>query len=96
MNYEERRDRNERSRQGAEKFAQPWGHDELELLMLWDGTEAELGDLAEMLGRTIEACRQKFYTSQRGTVTVTETETHTKTRTTVYRGWMESDGDGWD
>lgn len=94
--WAQRQARNEASRARAEQYRQPWGQEELEWLASWDGTEVYLAELAELLGRTIEACRQKFYTSKQGTVTVTETETHTKTKTTIYRGWTEDMGDGWD
>lgn len=88
--------KNAESKARAEQDGQPWGSEELELLALWDGTEKELADLAEILGRTIEACREKFYKSRRTGFTVTTTETRTHTTTTTYRGWTEADGDGWD
>jgi hypothetical protein len=85
--------RNAESRAKAEHDREPWGCDELEWLQTWDGSEEYLAELAELLGRTIEACRQQFYVRrQRGCWTATMTTT---TTTTTYRGWMASDGDGW-
>lgn len=60
-----RKERNEASRNRADHYAEPWLGWEIELLMQWDGTEAELEELAELLGRTIEACRQHFYVTRR-------------------------------
>ena len=83
------------SKAKAENDGQPWGSDELDVLRMWDGSEAELAAVAELLGRTIEACRERFYKDRRG-YQVTRTTT-TVTRTTeVYRGWTVDMGDGWD
>lgn len=68
MKYEEyyrevRQKRNDESRQGAEKFKEPWTAEDIETLVtLWD--PAELETLAEMLGRTVEAVRQRYYETQ--------------------------------
>lgn len=94
--YLRRQAQNDASRTRAENDHQPWSEDEIEWLQTWDGTEGYLVELAELLGRTVEACRQRFYTSRRGVITRTTTTTKTKTTTTTYRGWMEDDGDGWD
>lgn len=94
-------DHNDRLRKNAASKAQAindgmeWSSEELEWLYSWDGTPAYLEELAELLGRTIEACREKFYKSRRTGVTVTRTTTTTHTTTTTYRGWTEADGDGW-
>lgn len=94
----DRLERNAASKAQAINDGQPWSPEEMDWLDTWDGTEPYLAELAELLGRTIEACREKFYKSRRTGVRVTTTTTTTTTRTTteVYRGWMESDGDGWD
>lgn len=65
MNYAERKVRNDAMKAHAEKDRQPWTGTEVELLLEWDGTETELIDLAELFGRTIEACRQHYYLSRR-------------------------------
>lgn len=95
--------RNAESKAHAVNDGQPWASEELDWLESWDGTEPYLAELAELLGRTIEACREKFYKVRRhgrGEITVTRTTTTTvrttRTTTTTYRGWMESDGDGWE
>ena len=89
---------NHASQEWATKNGQLWCQHELELLFEWDRTPEQLQELAELLERTVEACRERYYKSFRdgGTTTVTTTETHTTTKTTTYRGWMEGDGDGWD
>lgn len=63
----------------------------MEWLRSWDGGDEYLAELAELLGRTIEACRQRYHVDRRGVVRVT----HTTTTITEYRGWKECDGDGW-
>lgn len=57
-----RREVNETSRQAATHHAEPWTESELEQLEgYWDGTEETLAEIARLLGRTVEACRQKHY-----------------------------------
>ena len=94
--HTERLAKNAESKAHAINDTLPWTAEELEWLQSWDGTEAYLEELAELLGRTIEACRQKYHTSRRIGFRVTSTRTTTTTtRTTEYRGWTEADGDGW-
>ena len=81
MNYEERQERNDRSRNGAEHHAQPWDNAELEVLRLWDREDNTLTALAELLGRTREACRQMYYLDRRGA----QTRTYRKVRTVTTR-----------
>lgn len=61
--YRQRRgDTNAASRGQAAHHAEPWTEDELEQLEgYWDGTEETLAEIARLLGRTVEACRQKHY-----------------------------------
>lgn len=66
----ERLRRNSESLAHAEHHAQGWLLHEVEILMEWDGTEEELADLAELLGRTIEACRQRYYETRAGRVAI--------------------------
>jgi len=84
--YEERAARNDESRTKASQHAEPWTGEELDFLLTeWnDGSEETLAIVAEILGRTIEACRQRFYEGRRGHIRV-RTET---TVTTVVRGWL--------
>lgn len=85
-NYETRAVANEASRQHAGHHSEPWSATELELLAEWDGSsETDLADLAELLGRTIEACRQKFYTSRKTGFTTTTTVTRLVSSTTTTR-----------
>jgi hypothetical protein len=98
-----RKERNEASRNKAGHYAEPWLGWELDLLMQWDGTEAELEDLAELLGRTIEACRQHFYiTRKEGQGGPSRARTATRQapgdsspcltpRTVSRAGWSEED-----
>lgn len=94
--------RNAESKQLAEHDGDPWSQDDLDWLQSWDGDEGYLVELAGMLGRTIEACREQYYQRRRSgdwgprAIRRTTTTTTTTTRTTVeYRGWREEDGDGW-
>jgi len=82
--YEERARRNDESRTKAGHHAEPWSSDEIEILLTWDGSEAELLEMAELLERTIEACRQRFYEARRGHLRV-RTESVT---VTVVTGWL--------
>lgn len=91
--YQERQAVNDKSRTGAEHHSEPWEGYEQELLMEWDGTEGQLLDLAEMLGRTVEACRQRYYTTRKGnTRSVTRRVT---TTTTVEHKVTWQDDEEW-
>lgn len=59
--YSQRAAANDESRNHAAHHGEPWTSDEIEWVMAWDRTEDMLVEIAELLGRTIEACRQKFY-----------------------------------
>jgi hypothetical protein len=89
-----RKQRNAESKAKAENDNQPWGSEELEWLQTWDGSEAYLAELGELLGRTIEGCRERFYKSKKNGWCVSTT-TRTTPTTTTYRGWTCADGDGW-
>lgn len=77
MYNDQRRQANEESRNHAGHHTEPWLGWEEELLALWEGGEGDLADLADLLGRTIEACRQHFYVITRIGYT----------RTTTHRSW---------
>jgi hypothetical protein len=84
-NYAERQARNEESKSWAEHDREPWSADEYEQLTeYWDGSEETLTEIARLLGRTIEACRERYYkllkAEGQGHVTII-------TRT-VTRGWL--------
>lgn len=60
--YTERQERNDRSRNEAKNFMEPWDETEVELLEKeWSTDAVVLEALASLLGRTVEACRQKHY-----------------------------------
>lgn len=60
--YTDRHAANEASRTKATAHQEPWESFEVELLEEgWSNDEATLPEIAELLGRTIEACRQKHY-----------------------------------
>lgn len=82
MDDVERLRRNAESKEHAEHDGEPWSGDELDILRLWSGDEDELAVTAELLGRTIEACRQRFYEARRGHVRVKREVTVTVT------GWL--------
>lgn len=58
-----RNERNALSRNTATHFGEPWTDGEIEALReRWDGHGEELlAEIAEELGRTIQACRQMYY-----------------------------------
>lgn len=60
--YEKRRERNDRSRNEAKHNAERWTEAEVEVLQSeWTTVTQDLEALASLLGRTVEACRQKHY-----------------------------------
>lgn len=85
MSEEERLRRNAESKAWAEHDGEPWSGDELSFLLEWEGGEADLAAAAELLGRTIEACRQRFYEARRGLSVVIKQET---TTTMTVTGWI--------
>jgi hypothetical protein len=88
---------NAASKDFAEHDGDLWGQDEVDLLLTWDGTDDELDEMAMLLGRTREACRQKFHLSKRQPqVTVTRTvNTTEKTVTNYYSNWDPADVSPW-
>ena len=58
-----RNERNALSRNNANHHGEPWTDGEIEAMReRWDGHGEELlAEIAEELGRTIEACRQVYY-----------------------------------
>lgn len=83
----ERHRRNAASKAWADHDGEPWSGDEDTFLTTqWEGGEDELATIAELLGRTIEACRQRFYLARRGiNHVVIRQET---TTTVVVTGWI--------
>lgn len=105
MNYTpDPRDRNNRSLETAEHYRQPWCQYEDELLLEGFGHEP-IALIAEALGRTVDACHDRYYrltsgaaasradrqhTSVRYTRTTTTTTTETR-----YVGAGDCDEDRW-
>lgn len=107
MDDNERLARNAESKQAANNDGQPWSLNEDELLQVMysdEHTEDMLAEIAETLGRTIEACRQRYYTVQRSTrITYTtrtattargETRTVTNVTSKARPKWMDDDEEG--
>ena len=93
--YRPRREANEASRLTAEAFGEIWEQHEVELLEeAW--SEATIEEIAETLGRTIEACRQKHYdlgrTAQR---TVRTKQAKATTNSKWDRGWTSLEDMGY-
>lgn len=97
--------RNAESKAQAEHDRDPWTQYEDEFLQeMWTAThtEEELAGIAEALGRTIEACRQRYHLVRRAeaitysTRTVTERKGQTETRETTTEkrrpSWMDEEG----
>ncbi|HXJ66210.1 MAG TPA: SANT/Myb-like DNA-binding domain-containing protein [Actinomycetota bacterium] len=101
--------RNDESRNKAEHHAEPWSQYEDEFLAeMWGEpgsathTEGNLAEIAEALGRTIEACRERYYKVRRATTVTYTTRTRTEragyseeVTTTVERkrpAWMDEEG----
>lgn len=62
-----RHERNELSRNKADAHKTLWSEAELEMLLeFWGDPEVTIEQLAAEVGRTVEACRQRYYEWQRG------------------------------
>jgi hypothetical protein len=58
---ERRRAANHASRNQADHDGEPWSDNELEILLnFWNDGVTGAADVAETLGRTIEACRERY------------------------------------
>lgn len=103
----DRLERNRDSRAKADHLFQPWTEYEDETLQtLFDPhaktSEQDLVDLAEMLGRTIEGCRERYYKVRRAesvtyttstrTINKNRTETHTTNVERRRPKWMDDAG----
>lgn len=89
QNYETRREANEASLVGATHHREVWESFEIELLEEgWADDESTLSEIAELLGRTIEACRQKHYEIKQGKVRATRTKQAKSQRNSQWdKGW---------
>lgn len=91
----QRKDANDQSARTAEASHDRlvWGPDHVALLLTWDRSNEELTVMAQILGRTREACRERYYAALRGDVPA---QPRSFTRTTVtetwnYRSWSDCD-----
>lgn len=89
--------RNEASRNHADNNNQLWDDQEVQLLMeLWTPNAEELKDLAEMLGRTVESCRQKYYTeTHKDTIVPAHVKESIKTLSQWSKGYTSLDDMGY-
>ena len=80
--YEGRRRRNDESRNHARHYGEEWllGEDELVLLCV---SEQDKIEAAEILGRTVEAVRNRLHVLRHGGYSRTTTRTVTVTQTTI-------------
>lgn len=102
MDNMERLRRNAESKAMAEHDREPWSAEDIDFLLTFfdeaKGDPAEEREVAEALGRTIEACRQRFYdvrSGRRPSFTVRRTVTETSTTTTEYIGHHDDPDDQW-
>lgn len=101
--HEGRLSRNAESKAMAENDREPWSEDDVVFLMEFfsdaRGNPREEREVAEALGRTIEACRQRFYDTRSGRKKcggmMRRTTTTTTTYTTEYIGAHDEDDDCW-
>ncbi len=100
--YADRAARNDSSRNHADNFRAEWTKDDIDFLMTFfdeaKGDPALEAEVAEALGRTIEACRQRFYEVRSG---IKPRERHVVVRTTTtttsthYIGINDDPDDQW-
>lgn len=100
MDHYERLRRNAESKAMAEHDREQWSAGDVEFLLTFfaeaKGDSAEEREVAEALGRTIEACRQKFYDIRSGRRHVTvRTVRETSRTTTEYIGHNDDPDDQW-
>ena len=101
MDNTERLRRNAESKAMAEHDREQWSKEDLEFLMVFfDDAKGDPDlevEVAEALGRTIEACRQRFYDTRSGRKSFKKTTRTTTTTETVteYIGHMDDPDDQW-
>lgn len=89
--HSQRLARNRDSLKDASNHLERWSEDEVTFLFeMWKAEPLE--DIAAVLGRTIEACREKYHKTAREGLTIASPRNASR----PYRGWMMTDGDGWD
>lgn len=95
--YEVRRSANEDSLVTAEHHREVWEEYEIELLMeAWSEDETTLPEIAETLGRTIEACRQRYYEVRSGKIRGYRTKQAKSTKNARWdKGWTSLEDMGY-
>jgi hypothetical protein len=100
---EARAQQNDQTRAQAVNDRLAWTQDEVDLLMTCEGDLECFKVAAQILGRTLEACRQHYYVVKRGewhpinrgTTTVTKTVVTTTVTEYQYDRWDEADRSPW-
>jgi hypothetical protein len=108
--WKKRHRENEESQTKAVHAREPWTDDEVDFILEWDGRDREeLRVAAELLGRTILACEQRYYgvlagrfprygysaSASKTRIRTTTATTTTTTTTTEHRWDPEDDPNGW-
>lgn len=94
MSHVERLRRNDKSRNRAERFGEEWDVQDDEFLQaFWKDEDEE--EVAEALGRTIEACRQRFYIVRRGEVQPGQPVGRSNAGVPRYIGAFDDPDDQW-
>jgi len=95
--YTKRQEANDASRVRAEHHAEVWEAHEVELLEEgWSADEATLPEIAELLGRTIEACRQKHYSLSEAAARDSRTKRAKSSHNSQWdRGWTSMEDMGY-
>ncbi len=94
QDYTARREANEASRTTADAHREIWEAHEVELLEEgWAADEATLPEIAELLGRTIEACRQKHYDLRTAKQRTTQRKSQNNSK--WDRGWTSLEDMGY-
>lgn len=93
--YTVRDARNQESRQTAGRHQDAWTDDDLTFLRENFTTSAEMVLVAELLGRTVEACRQKYYVGTAGTAGTKKADTRTPSQRRWDQGFTSFDDLEW-
>lgn len=95
----ERLRRNDKSRNKAAHHTEPWSAGDIEFLLgFWPGAcgvPAKEAEVAEALGRTIEACRQYYYEEVSGHHNGVCSSPRTTNNTPEYIGAFDDPEDRW-
>lgn len=95
--YTRRQAANDASRTTAQNHTEVWEAHEVELLEEgWSDDETTLPEIAELLGRTIEACRQKHYELRKAAQREGRTKRAKSARNSQWdKGWTSMEDMGY-